>query len=98
MTLPCVFQLDGGQPLNITGASLQLIFDPVPGSPPSNVRYVGTGTFTVTNAQGGLANYTTVAADTAGGTGYWLVYAVATFPGPAPRTSSPIEIQIIAAP
>ena len=96
MALPLVFQLDTRRPLDITGAVLQLVFDPIAGSPPANVRYTGTGSFAVTNGPLGLATYTLATADTAT-PGYWLVYAVAT--GPAGRrTSSPIELQIVPAP
>lgn len=97
LTFPCTFIQDDGTPLNLTGASLQLIVDPVPGSPPQNTRFVGAGSFAVTNAAGGLASYTNAAGDTSN-PGYWIMTAVATYPGSQPRYSDPLQLLIRPAP
>lgn len=93
LTFPCTFVQDDGTPLDISGAALEIIFNPVPGSPPQNVRFIGAGSFALVDGPGGKANYTNVASDTAN-PGYWIITGVATKAGSQPRYSDPLQLLI----
>jgi hypothetical protein len=97
VTLPVTWQKDGA-PFDLTGASLALIFDPVPGSPASNARFIGHGAWAVLNAPQGATTYTTTAADFVAGE--WIITAVAYFgsENTLPRYADPIRILVRPAP
>lgn len=96
LAFPCTFLQDDGTPLSIAGAVVTVVFNPVPGAPPQNTRFIGGGTFVATNAGGGLGTYTNAAGDFAL-SGYWTMTAVATTGG-LPRYSDPLQLLIRPAP
>lgn len=86
--------LDTGAPLPLAGASGQLVFAPVAGSPVGLVRFVGSGTWAVTDASSGSYSYTASAGDiTKLLAGDWIVQAVLTLASGQTRYTTPVGIR-----
>lgn len=94
LTYTCLFLEDDGSPLDITGATLQMVFAPIPGSPATNARFVGSGAFNVYQGTGGMATYALTSGDTTGHVGTWLLQAVATLPNGNTRYSDAVMLPI----
>jgi hypothetical protein len=67
---------DGNAAINLTGATLTLIIH----NTQTNTDATGAGSWTITNAAGGLATYAWAAADSAT-SGTYLLYIKATYSG-----------------
>lgn len=91
-----LLQLDTGDPL-VGVTSAQLVFAPVVGEPPTNQRFVATGTFTP-NAATGVYTFAASAADLVRLlVGHWIAQVVATLSSGQVRYSQPVALRVIAA-